>query len=148
MNVPYPTASLAVLEIFSRLANVKVDTAELKHEAKKIEAHLSQALDHIKKLAQSEEGIPEAFETYMPDPAENGKLTPEEKDQIEALFFAAQRDRTAAFDLKKELDRLGVFREYEDRFLDLFKGEDAFSGDSTEENLADENPESNTESDD
>jgi uncharacterized protein len=26
-----------------------------------------------------------------------------------------------AFELKQELDRLGVFKEYEDRFLDLFR---------------------------
>jgi hypothetical protein len=33
----------------------------------------------------------------------------------------AAKDRSKAFELKQELDRLGVFKEYEDRFLDLFK---------------------------
>ena len=31
------------------------------------------------------------------------------------------RDRAKAIELKQELDRLGVFKDYEDRFLDLFK---------------------------
>jgi len=40
---------------------------------------------------------------------------------IETLFEAAQKDRSRAHELKQELDRLDLFREYEDRFLDLFK---------------------------
>jgi hypothetical protein len=30
-------------------------------------------------------------------------------------------DRSRAFELKQELNRLGIFKEHEDRFLDLFK---------------------------
>ena len=45
----------------------------------------------------------------------------EEKDKLERMFEAATNDRSKAFELKNELDRLDVFREYEDRFLDLFK---------------------------
>jgi hypothetical protein len=37
------------------------------------------------------------------------------------LFNQANQDRSKAFELKQELDRLGVFKDYEDRFLDLFK---------------------------
>lgn len=40
---------------------------------------------------------------------------------IESLFVAAERDRSHAVALKTELDRLGVFAAYEDRFLDLFR---------------------------
>ena len=43
------------------------------------------------------------------------------RKRIEELFEEATRDRSKAFELKQELDRLGVFKEYEDRFLDLFK---------------------------
>jgi len=41
--------------------------------------------------------------------------------RIEGLFEQAGKDRSKAFELKQELDRLGVFKEHEDRFLDLFK---------------------------
>lgn len=37
------------------------------------------------------------------------------------MFESARRDQHKAFHLKEELDRLGVFRQYEDRFLDLFR---------------------------
>jgi hypothetical protein len=43
------------------------------------------------------------------------------RKRIEQMFKAAQKDRAKAFRLKQELDRLNVFKEYEDRFLDLFK---------------------------
>ena len=41
-----------------------------------------------------------------------------------ALFAEAQRDRAKATQLKAELDRLGLFKQYEDRFLDLWKRAD------------------------
>jgi hypothetical protein len=41
--------------------------------------------------------------------------------RIEELFAQAEKDRSRAFELKTELDRLGVFRQYEDKFLGLFK---------------------------
>ncbi len=40
---------------------------------------------------------------------------------IEELFMAAEYDHARVEELKQELDRLGVFAEYEDRFLDLFR---------------------------
>jgi hypothetical protein len=40
------------------------------------------------------------------------------------LFEKAREDRSKAYELKGELDRLGVFDLYEDRFLDLFKKPD------------------------
>ncbi len=54
-------------------------------------------------------------------PAEEEQLSPADKDRIEQLFEQAQRDRSTAYELKRELDRLKVFADYEDRFLDLFK---------------------------
>jgi hypothetical protein len=43
---------------------------------------------------------------------------------IEELFDEVSRDRSKAYELKRELDRLEVFKDYEDRFLDLFKKSD------------------------
>ena len=37
------------------------------------------------------------------------------------LFEAAQKDHSRPYELKQELNRLDLFREDEDRFLDLFK---------------------------
>ena len=54
------------------------------------------------------------------DEAEPG-LAARDRRQIEDLFRRAEQDRSGALELKAELDRLGVFKEFEDRFLDLFK---------------------------
>ena len=43
------------------------------------------------------------------------------KEKIEKLFELSQRDIAKANELKQELDKWGVYKEYEDRFLDLFK---------------------------
>jgi proteasome assembly chaperone (PAC2) family protein len=45
----------------------------------------------------------------------------EDREHIEQLFDQAGRDRANAYELKRELDRLDLYKEYEDRFLDLFK---------------------------
>jgi hypothetical protein len=41
--------------------------------------------------------------------------------RLERLFRQAERDRSKITDLKVELDRSGLFQEYEDRFLNLFR---------------------------
>ncbi len=64
----------------------------------------------------------ESFEVpeFSTDPPEL-KLSAHDHHLIEDLFNQAQQDRAKAIELKQMLDRLGVFTEYEDRFLDLFK---------------------------
>ena len=64
---------------------------------------------------------PAGEEEYSPEPADEGRLSREDEQRIEALFDQAQQDRSKAYELKRELDRLEVFKDYEDRFLDLFK---------------------------
>ena len=51
------------------------------------------------------------------------RLSDQAEQHIESLFQQASEDRSKAYELKNELDRLDVFKDYEDRFLDLFKNE-------------------------
>jgi hypothetical protein len=60
-------------------------------------------------------------EGYAPKPAEEPRLSQVEEQRIDELFEEAKTDRSKAHELKHELDRLDVFKDYEDRFLDLFK---------------------------
>jgi len=62
-------------------------------------------------------------EPYAAEPTES-RLRPEDERHIEQLFEQARRDRSKAYELKRELDRLDAFKDYEDRFLDLFKKSD------------------------
>ena len=125
-GVPYPKATVSVLKTLNQLINLKIDLSELTLESERTEAQLSQMLEQVRRLEQQQrESQPtEEDETFTPDPFENEKLTPEEKQKIENLFEEAGYDRSKAFELKKELDRLEVFRDYEDRFLDLFRHDD------------------------
>ncbi len=50
-----------------------------------------------------------------------GAAGPADRQRIGALFEQAVKDRSKTFELKRELDPLGAFKEYEDRFVDLFK---------------------------
>jgi hypothetical protein len=62
----------------------------------------------------------EESEAFAPEPTEEERIPPAEKRRLEVLFEEAAKDRSKAFELKQELDRIGMFKEYEDRFLDLF----------------------------
>ena len=55
-----------------------------------------------------------------PTPPER-KLDYQTRRHVEQLFHEARSDRAKAVRLKEELDRLGIYPQYEDRFLDLFR---------------------------
>lgn len=118
---PFPKAALGVLEAFTTLAGIELDFTELREQADVVEQKLGELLAQVEE-AMKQQGMGEeepAEESFKP--IEEEKLSPADKRQIEQLFEQAQQDRSKAYELKRELDRLGVFAEYEDRFLDLFK---------------------------
>jgi predicted ATP-grasp superfamily ATP-dependent carboligase len=126
--IPYPKASLAILETFSAMCQVPVDLEELRSYTRAIEHQLTSGLEKLQESLQGQEGA----EGSAPAPTEEteevegeGEVEPGptvgERRKIEELFGQAARDRSKAFELKRELDRLGVFKDYESRFLDLFR---------------------------
>jgi uncharacterized protein len=118
-QLPYPKAALAVLEAFTTISGISVDLAGLAEQSKDMEHKLGELLEQMEQaLDQSEPGDEEATTI---EPAEEDGLDPEDEKRIEQLFGRARKDRSHAYELKRELDRLGVFKEYENRFLDLFK---------------------------
>ena len=123
-SIPYPKASYAVLSAFSRLVEVDLDLEELEEYGQIISQKLTTGLDKLKEVLQGspdESGEPE-FEPDGDDPGDDApSFGPEERRRIEAMFDQAALDPAKAFELKRELDRLGVFKEYENRFLDLFR---------------------------
>lgn len=133
-QLPFPKASLAVLEVFRKYAGIDLDLTELSRQADAVEKQLGDLLarveDQIRDRQDDEsdaDGDGEDDEAAG-DEAETGgeveeKPAPKAKDttRIEELFGQAATDRSKAFELKQELDRLELFKEYEDRFLDLFR---------------------------
>lgn len=120
-QLPYPAASAAVLRVFRDMSGVPLELDELEHSGRRTQEQLASAYwQAIQAIA--EEGGEQVEETPMsPRPVTAERPPQEPPNRIEELFVRAARDRTKAFELKVELDRLGLFRQYEDRFLALFK---------------------------
>jgi proteasome assembly chaperone (PAC2) family protein len=118
-QLPFPKASLAILEVFTTITGIDLDFGELAEQARSMEQQLGEL------LAQVEQSIGQQYaaepEGDGPESAEEEGLSAANRQRIEGLFARAEKDRAKAFELKQELDRLGVFKDYEDRFLDLFK---------------------------
>jgi proteasome assembly chaperone (PAC2) family protein len=111
-TIPYPKASHAVLEAFSSLCGVPLPLDDLREYARIIDEQLTTGLEKLEEAIQLQDG---------PDPAAEAEPADGDARRIEELFQAAKKDRSKSFELKRELDRLGVFRNYENRFLDLFR---------------------------
>lgn len=143
-GIPNPKASAAALRTFELMAGLRLDLAALDVQGEEISTKLTSLLERLQQTGQfpaAPEGI-DATGFMFPDDgsdpsdADSGSgtgsgtgsssdpeagLAPGIKRRIERLFHEAAKDRRQALRLKSELDRLGVFRDYEDRFLDLFK---------------------------
>jgi hypothetical protein len=119
-QLPFPKASLAVLKVFTMIADVEIDTTELCEQAQVMEKKLGELLAQVERAMERQ--MPAVEEGPLGfDPPEGERLSPEDEQLIEQLFEQAGRDRSKAYALKRELDNLDVFQAYEDRFLDLFK---------------------------
>jgi predicted ATP-grasp superfamily ATP-dependent carboligase len=123
VQLPNPKASLAILEVFTEMTGIDVDLAELAEQAGDVDRQLGELLgrmeSQIRGRAEDDDEEPEFAPgplTDEPDPAVSRR--------IERLFQQALADRSKAFELKQELDKSGRFKEYEDRFLDLFRKAD------------------------
>ncbi|MEO0019088.1 MAG: PAC2 family protein [candidate division WOR-3 bacterium] len=123
IEAPNPKASKAVIEVFCKILNTSVDMTDLDERIKEadrmmgeFERRVAAALEALRQQAESR------LEQEPGEQPETGEA-PEPHElmaHIERLFEEAQRDISKAKELKEELDRWGLFKLYEDRFLDLF----------------------------
>ncbi len=123
---PFPKASHALLDVFTKMAGIDIDLSELEAHGKHVESGLAEFLNRLEHSFQSNE-TEGSFESEdeMAEPEEK-EITLNERAQrrIDTMFDLARSDRSRAYELKQELDRMNIFHEYEDRFLDLFKDPD------------------------
>jgi proteasome assembly chaperone (PAC2) family protein len=128
VGVPNPRASAAVLQVFSQLANIELDFSRIEQQAEEMDERLANLLERLNEGSDEDEDEAGSFSVLeMSDtrePSQDKEIDTETRQRIERLFQQAQEDRAKAHELKKELDRLNVFEQYEDRFLDLFKKAD------------------------
>ncbi len=114
----FPKASIAVLKVFTTIAGIDLDFSEMEEQVRSMDEHFGKLLAQLEKQIV---GTPEEGESSDGEVPEPGLQSEEDRSRIEALFERAAADRSRAYELKNELDRLGLFRDYEDRFLDLFR---------------------------
>jgi proteasome assembly chaperone (PAC2) family protein len=131
VKIENPRSSIAILNIFARYTNIPVDTEGLEKMARYVEEEIDRVSRKTKRSileGETTEGEPAEGEPTegeeagpaSPRPAIERRIPNEVSDKIEFLFRQASEDISKAGELKSELDRWGLFVEYEDRFLDLF----------------------------
>ncbi len=121
IQIENPRAAYAVLQVISQILNIQIDFSNLIGQAHAIERQINSLLDHLK-LGPTPGPIgEEEIEKIKKSLSQLTKLPLSVKEKIEKLFTQALSDISKANELKVELDHWNVYKEYEDRFLDLFK---------------------------
>jgi len=123
IQIENPRASQAVLKVFAKIFDIHIDFSGLVEQAHKMEAEIDKLLDYLKTgtPGQSAPIGEEEIEKIKKALSQLTKLPASVKEKIEKLFCDAMVDLKKAHELKAELDKWNVYKEYEDRFLDLFR---------------------------
>jgi len=123
IQIENPKASLAVLGALSRILNIQIDMSSLIEQANTMEGEINKLLDYLKLGPQRQSGPigEEEIERIKKTLSQLTKLPASVKEKIEKLFIESKANISKANELKTELDKWNVYKEYEDRFLDLFK---------------------------
>jgi len=123
IQIANPKASLSVLSALGKILNIQVDFTGLMEQTHILENEINKLLDYLK-LGPPGQAAPigeEEIEKIKKTLSQLTKLPVSIKEKIEKLFGEAKSDLSQANILKSELDKWNVYKEYEDRFLDLFK---------------------------
>ncbi len=121
IQIENPRASYAVLDALARILKIQIDFNSLIDEAHGMEGEINKLLDYLKLGAPPGPIGEEDIERIKKSLTQLTKLPLSVKENIERLFTQAKADISKAKELKAELDKWSVYKEYEDRFLDLFK---------------------------
>ncbi len=125
IQIENPKASCAIIRALSRIIGLKIDVAGLTEQSRGMESEINKLLDYLKIGTQVAGPIGEEdIEKIKSSLNQLTKLPLSVKGKIEELFNLSKKDISKAAELKKELDKWNVYKDYEDRFLDLFKKTD------------------------
>lgn len=126
-KIENPKSSLSILQVFMQYWEIEIDLGGLLQMAKFVEEEVEKVSKTTKQTLLGADETAESGTAAVYDVTEgenkekaSEEIVPEVRERIELLFDAAAQDISKAADLKEELDRWGLFPEYEDRFLDLF----------------------------
>lgn len=119
-QIEFPNAAIEIVKVINKMLNVKTDLVDLEIYASKKEKEIAPLAalltkeDEPRQTSEEHDKIVPESEIKVPDSV---------RMIIEKMFRQAEYDDTykSKMRLKEELDKWGVFDEYLDRFLDLFK---------------------------
>lgn len=123
IQIENPKASAAVLAGLGKVLDMQINLEPLKAQAQALENEINKLLDYLN-LNSSGQSAPigeEEVELIKKTLSQLTKLPVSVKEKIEKLFEESRLDISRANELKAELDKWNVYKEYEDKFLDLFR---------------------------
>ena len=123
IQIENPKASIAVLEALGKILDIQINLQPLKEQAQAMENEINKLLEYLK-LGPPGQFAPigeEEVELIKKTLSQLTKLPASIKEKIEKLFQESRENIARASELKAELDKWNVYKEYEDRFLDLFR---------------------------
>jgi len=125
IQIENPFSSLAVLNVLTKIINLKIDYKELEEHAGIINQEIDKFINFLKDPESHEKPIGlDEIEKIKENLSAYTKIPDSVKKKIEKLFEESKSDISQAGELKKELDRWSIYKDYEDRFLDLFRKQD------------------------
>jgi len=121
IQIENPKAAYVVLDTLARILKIQINFNSLIDEVHGMEGEINKLLEYLKLGAPPGPIGEEDIERIKKSLTLLTKLPISVKENIERLFTQAKADISKAKELKAELDKWNVYKEYEDRFLDLFK---------------------------
>lgn len=123
IQIENPKASHALLDALVHFLEIKADLAPLLGQSQAMEQEINKLLDYLKLGSQVQSGPigEDEIEKIKKTLGQLTRLPLSVKEKIDRLFEAAKTDISKANELKGELDKWNVYKDYEDKFLDLFK---------------------------
>lgn len=125
VQIENPKAARSILDVISKYLKLNLDLSSITRRNKFIEEEIDKLITYLKGEAPQPSGptplSEDDIDKIKKDLATYTKLPQSARENLEVLFKAAEKDITLANKLKKELDHWNVYKEYEDRFLDLFR---------------------------
>jgi proteasome assembly chaperone (PAC2) family protein len=122
IQIENPLASMAVLNVLTKILEIDIDLADLQKHAEQINREIEHLIDYLKNPPEEEKPIDQdEIDMIRKGLADSSSLPESARKDIDELFKLAKKDLSKAIELKKELDKWNVYDQYEDSFLDLFK---------------------------
>ena len=123
IQIENPKASAAVLSALGKILNIQINVQPLNKQAQTMENEINKLLEYLK-LGSAGASAPigeEEVELIKKTLSQLTHLPVSVKEKIEQLFAESRLNIAKAKELKAQLDQWNVYKEYEDKFLDLFK---------------------------